>query len=222
MSPTIFLDWDGVVIDSLEIYLELLRNLCHRFQKTLPVKNATEFRDWYQPNWEINFQDMGFSTSDYEIISATYPAELDYSKAPLFAGITEMLDSLSRKHRLVVVSTAPTKNIEDRLREVGLLDKFAAVTGSDDGSTDKADRLGCLMRELSSERGVMVGDTDLDIMAGRANGLTTVGVTYGWINKLRMESSRPDLIVDRPADLEQKITEALLQEARKGYTVDGS
>ena len=51
----------------------------------------------------------------------------------------------------------------------------------------------------------MVGDTDLDVYAGRANGLSTVGVGYGMVDEARLRAAKPDFIVTHPNELAEAI-----------------
>jgi phosphoglycolate phosphatase len=205
MNSPVFLDWDGVLIDSLELYLNLFRRLCKEHKKHLPVNNAEEFRHWYKPNWELNFAELGFTEQQYFEICRTYPDTLDYLEAPLFEGVRDLVLSLSERYPLVVVSTAPTQNIVNCLKAAGLYDRFREVTGADDGSTDKAERLRHLRTLFPEGTGIMVGDTDLDIQAGRDAGLITVGVAYGWLSEARIRASAPNHIVMRPQDLQKKL-----------------
>ena len=212
MNLPIYLDWDGVVVDSLELYLDFFRKLCREHDKTLPVADAKDFREWYQPNWEINFTELGFSRSEYLEICEHYPKELDYNQADVFPGISELVTTLAEKHKMVVVSTAPTENIKSRLKSLNLSQYFSFVTGSDDGSTDKSERLASLGIQLGTKKGIMVGDTDLDIKAGHDNDLITVGVTYGWISPARVSKAKPHYLVDKPADLLSTLRQAVTVE----------
>lgn len=201
----IFLDWDGVVVDSTQLYLDLLKRICLQHDKKLPVEDAEGFRAWYRSNWEENFYEIGFTHAEYLRICDEYPETLDYREAPFFEGVEELIRALAAKHRLVVVSTAPTQPIVNRLRQAGLHDFFESITGSDDGSTEKEERLANHLTRLGSRSGVMVGDTDLDIYAGRANGLSTVGVGYGMVDESRMRAANPDFIATRPRELAEAI-----------------
>lgn len=209
MNNPIFLDWDGVLVDSLSLYFELFRDLCRKHDKTFPISTIDEFREWYEPNWEINFAELGFSDAEYQEICNTYPDTLDYGSADLFQGVEEMIAELAERHPLIVVSTAPTRNIKTRLADCGLLSHFQDVTGSDDGSTNKIDRIAELLKDFNGATGVMVGDTDLDIEAGRANGMKTIGVTYGWISEQRVRKARPNYVVTEPSSLQGAVVKAL-------------
>lgn len=210
MTQPIFLDFDGVIVDSLGIYIDLYKDLCKKHSKTLPVADILGFRAWYEANWEKNFFEMGFTNEEYLQICTDLPQTLDYSATALFQGIPEMLREFAKSdHPMVIVSTAPTQSIKERLEAAELFELFEDVTGSDDGSTHKAQRLASLMKRLDAETGVMVGDTNHDIEAGQQNNLVTVGVTYGWITPERVEAANPNFLVEYPEDLHGAISKAL-------------
>ncbi|MBI3925191.1 MAG: HAD family hydrolase [Armatimonadetes bacterium] len=208
-SRAVLLDWDGVVSDSLPLYIEFYREVCRRYSRPLPVETVEEFRDWYEPRWERNFYETGFSEQDFRDILKLGETLLDYSRVPLFANIPEMLRRLASEWPVAIVSTCPTPMIRKRLAQEGLEGLFARIVGSDDGSTEKASRVTRTLESLRAEEGVMVGDTPLDIEAGHANGLGTIGVTYGWATARRVEAAGPCALVHRPADLEGTIREVL-------------
>lgn len=209
----LFLDWDGVLVDSLQLYLELFQSICSEHDKFLPVCDTKGFREWYQPRWELNFYELGFSHQEYLELCRRYPATLDYSKAPFFPHVTENLRNWAQHHPLCIVSSAPTQNIVDRLEQSGLRGHFLRVTGSDDGSTSKVERLAELLCEFKTRSGVMVGDTEVDIEAARSNEILSVGVTYGWISVTRLLAARPDFIANHPDQLD-RVIEAALQAAK--------
>ncbi len=212
----IFLDFDGVIVDSLPIYFDYYQRLCQRYGKILPVADLTQFRHWYEPRWEKNFETMGFSQAEFDQICSSYDGELDYDRAKLFPGFRELLTNLGQRWPVAVVSTAPTLCIERRLRQEGLLDRIQIVVGSDDGSSEKNERLARAKQILGRSQGVMVGDTDLDIEAGKHNGLETVGVTYGWLTPDRVAEAGPTALVDEPEALEATLVSVLSPEPGLG------
>ena len=48
---------------------------------------------------------------------------------------------------------------------------------------------------------VMIGDRKFDILAGQANGMHTVGVTWGFGSRQELEAAGADLLVDEPCAL---------------------
>lgn len=204
-----FLDWDGVLVDSLAIYFQLYQDLCRDYRKVLPIADLVGFRGWYEPRWEINFEAMGFSPVEFAEVLAGYEARLDYDQCRLFEGAAAMVKSLAADCPLAIVSTAPSRAIRARLAREGLADCVGLVIGGDDGTSDKVERLAQAMASLRVGGGVMVGDTTVDIEAGKANGLTTIGVSYGWFSPERIRATEPHEIVDEPGLLEASIRRRL-------------
>ena len=205
----ILLDWDGVLVDSVELYLDLYREACQRWGTTLPIRTTEDFRLWYNPNWEQNYFRMGFTREELDQVMRFSEQHLDYGKVRLFPGIPEMLRNLSRDYKVAIVSTTPSSLIRARLESEGLGDLLSWITGGDDGCSEKVQKIQQTLERLGAAGGVMVGDTPLDVEAGRRNGLATVGVTYGWCAGHRVRDLAPDRVVEAPGDLEAAVRDLL-------------
>jgi len=201
----ILLDWDGVLVDSIELYLDLYRQACRRWGKTLPIATAGEFREWYNPQWEQNYYQMGFTSEELREVMAFSQGHLDYSRARFYPGIPKMLRSLTRDFQVAIVSTTPSALIRNRLEAGGLGGILAGITGGDDSKSEKVEKIRRTLAELGASGGVMVGDTPLDVTSGEANGLSTVGVTYGWCAPQRVQKATHDRLVHSSHDLEDAI-----------------
>ncbi len=205
----ILLDWDGVLVDSVELYLDLYREVCRRWGRTLPIATVEEFRHWYNPHWEQNYYQMGFTPDELQQVMRFSRKHLDYGKVGFFPGIPEALRSLAIDYPLAIVSTTPAALIRSRLEAEGLADRVTHITGGDDGCSEKVEKIRQTMEGLGMDSGAMVGDTPLDIEAGRRNGLSTVAVTYGWCTAERVRGVAPDRLVEAPGDLETILRELL-------------
>jgi phosphoglycolate phosphatase len=205
----ILLDWDGVLVDSVELYLDLYREACRRWGKELPISTAEEFRHWYNPHWEQNYFQMGFTPEELKQVMRFSQTHLDYGKVHFYPGIPAALRSLAGDYPLAIVSTTPATLIRARLEAEGLADLMTRITGGDDDSSEKVEKIRQTMARLGVTTGVMVGDTPLDIEAGRHHGLGTVAVTYGWCAASRVRASNPDRLVETPAGLEAAIRDLM-------------
>jgi phosphoglycolate phosphatase len=47
----------------------------------------------------------------------------------------------------------------------------------------------------------MIGDRRFDVLGGRANGMRTIGVTWGFGSRQELEAAGADWIVDVPSEL---------------------
>lgn len=102
-----------------------------------------------------------------------------------YAGIEETLSKVAASGRRLFVATSKPKVYADRIVEhFGLRRHFEHVFGSElDGTrTDKADLLAYALAELKIDpaRTIMVGDRSHDVVGARKNGMTAIGVLYGY------------------------------------------
>jgi pyrophosphatase PpaX len=104
-----------------------------------------------------------------------------------------------------VATTKKTLTAERVVAGLGLAAYFDLVLGTEEPLRHKpapdlllecARLLGC-----APARGLMVGDTERDVLAGRAAGMRTCGVTWGVLGADGLTPHAPDFLIDRFADL---------------------
>lgn len=195
--------------DSQRMYFELYVAVGKHFGKVVPIASEQEFRDWYEPRWEENYYQMGFTAEELPGALEWALAWLDYARVELFPTVPEMLRSLAAEWPMAVVSTTPSPVIRERLRAAGLENVFRLITGGEDGSSEKVAKIDLTLERLGIRRGVMVGDTRLDIEAAGHHGLTTVAATYGWQSPARVLAAGPTFQAARPEELEGVVRQAL-------------
>jgi len=133
----------------------------------------------------------------------------------VFPGVFDTLTSL-RRHEpellFAVVSNKHSASVEPLLEAMGLSEYFALSLGC--GGTQLApkpapDLLLKAAEQLGSEVHccVMVGDTALDIRAGKHAGMRTVGLSYGMSSRETLESEGADHVLDTFRDLERILLE---------------
>jgi phosphoglycolate phosphatase-like HAD superfamily hydrolase len=104
-----------------------------------------------------------------------------------------------------VATTKKTLTAERVLAGLGLADHFDLILGTEEPMPHKPAPdllLACAKRlDRDPARGLMVGDTERDVLAGRAAGMRTCGVTYGVLGAEGLSPHAPDFLVDRFADV---------------------
>jgi phosphoglycolate phosphatase len=111
-----------------------------------------------------------------------------------FDGIAETLDALADV-RKVVVTMKRQHLAQALLTHLGLARHFVDVRGSEGGEPGKLPLLLTMVRSYKPDRGVMVGDTVDDVVAGRSSGLRTIAVTWGFGSEPALVASSPDSVV---------------------------
>ena len=121
-------------------------------------------------------------------------------KAPkqpvMIHGVDVVLRRLASNNvRLAVFSAHPQVELDKEAQRYGVRDLFYVFEGS---IKNKTDRIKAFMQEISASRDntFYAGDTTVDIVAGRAAGVVTIGVTTGYHTRARLESAKPDHIIE--------------------------
>lgn len=126
----------------------------------------------------------------------------EHKSTRVYDGVPEMLARLGG-----LKSTATTKGSETTravLTQFGLIQYFDHVQGTDgfpykpapDVVLKSIEKFGVLPEEC-----LLVGDSGPDMAAGRAAGVKTCGVTYGYGNLEQMRAEQPDYWIDHPSQL---------------------
>lgn len=125
----------------------------------------------------------------------------------LFPGVPELLARLRAAGRtLYVVTAKPTHFAVPIVERFGLTGFFARVIGSElDLSNADKPTLVRLARALHPDAPddafVMIGDREHDISGARANGLASIGVTYGAGEAAEIAAAGPTQIAHSVAEL---------------------
>ncbi|MGV9559625.1 HAD-IA family hydrolase [Streptomyces sp. NPDC003522] len=125
---------------------------------------------------------------------------------PVFDGVPEMLREL-RAHGigLAVATGKSGPRARSLLEQLGLLDLFAVVIGSDEVERPKPapdivlKALGVLGSAPS--RTIMVGDAVTDLSSARGAGVTAVAALWGETDEETLLAESPDVVLRSPAEL---------------------
>ena len=123
----------------------------------------------------------------------------------LVPGTRDMLDRLVKRYPLSVVSARDTRTTMDFLNQFNLVPYFKCIATDQTCEHTKpfADPILWAAREMGvlPEACLMVGDTSVDIRAGKAAGAQTVGVLCGFGEEAELRQHNADLILSLTADL---------------------
>jgi phosphoglycolate phosphatase len=125
-----------------------------------------------------------------------------------YPGVEEALERLGGG-ALAVVTNKP-ENMSRRIIEgLGWAGRFRAIIGGDTTPRRKPDPYPLLLAletcGVRAQEAVMVGDSPVDMVAGKAAGTLTCAVTGGYRNREELEATDPDLIIESVAELPQRL-----------------
>ena len=117
----------------------------------------------------------------------------------LFPGVSGTLERLrTRGKRVAVASTKRGPGIRRATDHFGITPLFDRLQGSE-GLPFKPDP--AIIHVILEGEGwdpgstIMVGDTAMDVMAGKNAGIATCGVTYGAMTREQIQAAGPDFII---------------------------
>jgi len=117
----------------------------------------------------------------------------------LYPNVKEILEYFKDKKK-AVVSNKNRAEVISNLKSLGIYDYFENIIGGDEVEYRKPFpfHLCKTMQKLhiNKEKSIMVGDMDIDILAGKNAGILTCAVTYGVSKKEDIIRAEPDFIID--------------------------
>ena len=126
----------------------------------------------------------------------------------LYPGVKEVLEYFKTKRKIIVTN----RNYEFAiltLKATGINEYFQDIIGGDDigcmkPSSCPLDRTLCRL-DINKQKAIIVGDMDIDILAGKRAGIITCAVTYGIGKKEDILKVKPDYTIDNLLRLKEII-----------------
>lgn len=180
-------DLDGTLTDSGEGILNSVEMTLRHF--SLPVPDRKALRVFVGPPLRDMFIKYGVPESRVEEAIDVYRSRYNtigkFENCP-YPGIPEMLEKLQKLgYSLVVATSKPETTAVEIMDKFQLSQYFDEICGATaDGSRDeKAKVIAYLLSKLDNIHDIwMVGDTAFDVIGAAANGIPTVGVSWGYGN----------------------------------------
>jgi phosphoglycolate phosphatase len=125
-------------------------------------------------------------------------------RSQLFPGVRDTLDHF-RSLPMAVVTNKTLEFSDPLLEKLGIRPYFGMVVGADAGLPLKPapDAFQKVLKDLgiAKEHAVVVGDGTTDMQAGKAAGITTCAVTYGFRSEEELRKAGPDHVIHAFSDL---------------------
>lgn len=196
-------DFDGVLVDSLDVYEKTVTDCLNAIGQPL-TRDREEFLELFEGNFYQSLVDKGVDMKKFEEASVSILAQVNYAAMKPFDAIRPVLRRLKQNHPLVVISSNDTPTIREALRLYDFEGIFDDILGSDFMYSKKEKILYVIRKYSVTLQDIYyIGDTTGDIKEGKEAGVKTVGVTWGWHSKALLAASRPDYLFDTPEELLQ-------------------
>ena len=201
MSPVLIFDLDGTLIDSKQDIADSLNYaLAREGFATLPDSKIEEL---VGHGAKTLVRDALGNPSD-EALGRVFLTFWNYyhdhllDRTRLYPGVLDFLEEFQHLPK-AVVTNKPELFSKKILEGLGVRSHFRWLIGGDTLAVQKPNPevFAPIFRDLGTESsGVMVGDSHVDIECGRAAGLQTCAVSYGFRPRHELLAYRPDFLID--------------------------
>lgn len=207
-SRTILFDLDGTLTDPARGITACIR---YALDEMGEVPTSTPLEQFIGPPLDETFRELLTRPSEHDVSLAIEHYRRRFTDTGLYEnavypGVTETLTELRDAGYDFRVATSKPHVFADRIIDhFELRHFFPQVYGSELSGvrTNKADLIRHVLVEEGLEQGDawMIGDRKHDILGARANGLPSVGVTWGFGSRVELESAGADHVADTVSEL---------------------
>lgn len=208
-ARVIVFDLDGTLVDSIHDIAAAVADALREIAPTVEPPAVAQIHSFVGEGAAVLIARSLAAAGLERRVEEILPLYLDAYRRRLldttrfYPGALEALDAL-RNRTLCVLSNKPGDLSRALLAGLGAAHRFARIWGGGDAPGRKPEPAGLLklMSDFgaTAEQTVMVGDSPVDIATGRAAGVFTVGVSYGF-DPSGVVAARPDAVIGDLRDL---------------------
>jgi phosphoglycolate phosphatase len=208
---SIFFDFDGTIVDVSERIYRLYSDLVLQYKQQTITKDIYLSLKKNKLSEELILRKTIEEDSIIKKIIRKRKELLEsiYTKYDfLIPEVVKTLSDLHQNHNLYLVSYRKNeKNLLKEIRQFYLHSFFKKIiiSGNSSNKTGIEFKTKAILDEHPGENDVIVGDTEDDIMTGKALGLTTVAVLSGMRSRAYLETLKPDFILSSLVEMDKVV-----------------
>jgi phosphoglycolate phosphatase len=203
MAKKLFLfDFDGVLVDSLDVYHRAVRWCLEKMGRPI-IKTQDEYVALFEDNFYEALAKKGVDLDAFSGALIEYAKNVDYYQdVKPFPSVLPVLEKLCGNNILAIISSNSSQAIRKILARFQYNGCFQDILGSEFHLSKKIkiDHAVTTCR-ISRDNTYYVGDTSGDIREGKAAGVRTIAVTWGWHSREILIAAQPDFLIDDPEEL---------------------
>jgi len=196
-------DYDGVIVDSFNQLLTAAQKAVSG-SRVGRVPTREDFETIEDLTAASIAERLGIPENKIRLYAARMHAALatNGQVPPVFPGVPAVIRELAERHTIVIVTSNLTHLVKRGLSREQLGDCVSAILDAMRPGT-KGEKIEHALTQFNvpPQESFMIGDTRSDIRHGKAAGVQTVAVTWGYQKRHTLEQEKPDFFVDSPDEL---------------------
>ena len=196
-------DFDGVIADTFD-RLFALSIAAQRRVATGRVPVKEDFRTLENLTFEGLAHRLEMSREVVpQFLQATYELQQEeQGSVRIFPGMATLFKTLSQSSEIAIITSSSADLVRGYLMEHGILDSVDSIWGRESGRSKEESILVNIEQFSSSpEQTCMIGDAISDIRYGKAAGVLTIGVGWGFQSSELLLRENPDHLATTPEEL---------------------
>ena len=175
----ILFDMDGVLVNSFDAWWKSL-NITMKSFKYKEVSREEFSRIYWGHGLRDNVKRMGFSEEVGKHCNTVYSQHIN--DITIYDDTVSTLEKL-KKYKKAVITNTPTDLAKKILKRFNIEFYFSHIITSDDVINEKPDPeivlKACNKLNIHPNNAILIGDTESDILAGKAAGCIVIGIRIG-------------------------------------------
>jgi len=212
----VIFDLDGTLIDSLETYCMAFNHIVERYGlKPIDIREISDFLNQFislEQLLEKLYPSLGpDEIQDFMLEMRKEFIALAKHHITLKPDAREVLISLKDKGMKIGVATGRMSRGDGKWRElknlgINILIDTVVTAGETKPKPDPASLIKCAEQlELSLDECIFVGDSTVDVMAGKNAGVKVIAIPSGVASREQLSEEKPDFFIDCLSDLPAQI-----------------
>lgn len=212
---SVLFDLDGTLIDSVPVYFRMMETILKTIGlppapravvSEFMVKGMSAMEGLIPPEMKERKEEI---ILEFMTVGKKIARDMFHNEVEVFHGVPELFSLLmDRRIPIGIVTSTETEYMERKLTPLvrkGIRQCLSAIVGIEDAPRRKPapdPLLECSRRlGVNPEKCLYVGDSHVDMLAGKAAGMVTVGVLTGLDDLARLKQEEPATILDSVNDL---------------------
>ncbi len=190
-------DFDGVLVDTLMICYEINTQVNDEL-------SVDEYKSFFEGNIFAAVRSNGAPRNKHPEFFDQYRSKTRELVIP--DEHAALVRRLAERYILTVASSTDSSCIADILARHGIRESFKDILGADVHAS-KVVKIRSLLEKfaVSADNAIFITDTVGDIREGKECGVNSIAVTWGFHERVKLESEKPHAVVDTVPELEHAI-----------------
>lgn len=200
MVKVILFDYDGTILNSMDTVYKEYNKIAPKYNMQ-KLDSFKDFMNLYDFNIYDSFFRLGLDKDRTQEFIADFRRPLIEAddKLYLFEKMDKILEKISKKNRIIVITSNVTSVVEHSIKNHGVKGVSEIIGG--DKEISKVKKIKSIIERYPNAQIYYVGDTKGDIVESKKIGVTAIAVTWGNHSKKKLNDAGADYIVDKPEEL---------------------